>query len=535
MPTVTINHPPTSGGVTRRLGGGDIGLCLTRLHHDRYTVSATQIDEVRSRDVRLGLDHETRVIEALTTIVDDAIRIPPGNGDVEATLDALSAGAPLIVGARLESRDGISVGVPDLLVRFDDGYVPIEIKNHKILGTSGIEAHSVSLETLIDVLHADPVKFRSNRRKDLLQVAHYRRLLSEIGHATASALGGVIGSEKPFRCLWVDMDTGTPSITDEYVAYLMAAAGVVAHGLAHPDDPLEPPRWHGTCRRCDWAARCRSQLEEANDVTLLSNITTAYRNLLADDGITRIDQVAPLDPSDERLPGPSVVYQARARATGGLLRFDDTAPALDVPTSSTEVDFDIETYDGRIYLAGFLVSSNGSSIYEPIIDWSGELSGECELVERMFDRLAEFARDGALVQHWTDYERRTLAAAGERHGVSIPGWPSVGAWFDDHAVDLCEWTRKNLASPNGYSLKVIAPLCGFEWRDDDPGGRQSEIWFERQVAGDTTMRERLLEYNEDDVVAQREIRHWVRRHDAGTGPGSAIPSVHSWPPTTVER
>ncbi|MCL1599349.1 MAG: TM0106 family RecB-like putative nuclease, partial [Actinomycetia bacterium] len=276
-------------------------------------------------------------------------------------------------------------------------------------------------------------------------------------------------------------------------------------------------------------------LEQADDVTLLSSVTVAHRDLLKREGITRIDQIAAMDPSDERLPGPSVVLQARARTAGGLLRFNGDAAALNVPTSRTEVDFDIETYDGRIYLAGFLVSSNGTSIYEPIIDWSGEPSGERRLVEEMFARLAELADDGALVQHWTDYERRTLSSAGARHGLSIPGFASVDAWFDDHAVDLCAWTRQNLVSPNGYSLKVIAPLCGFEWRDDDPGGRQSEIWFERLVAGDSTMRNRLLEYNEDDVVAQREIRHWVRRNDSGAGPGSAIPSVQSWPPATVDR
>jgi predicted RecB family nuclease len=96
-------------------------------------------------------------------------------------------------------------------------------------------------------------------------------------------------------------------------------------------------------------------------------------------------------------------------------------------------------------------------------------------------------------------------------------------------VDLCDWTRKNLVSPNGYGLKVIAPLCGFQWRDDDPGGRQSEIWFEHVLAGDDEMKARLLEYNEDDVVAQLAIRRWLRSHDDGTGPGSTIPSAHNWP------
>jgi predicted RecB family nuclease len=79
-------------------------------------------------------------------------------------------------------------------------------------------------------------------------------------------------------------------------------------------------------------------------------------------------------------------------------------------------------------------------------------------------------------------------------------------------------------------LKAIAPLCGFHWRDDDPGGLQSEIWYEMMLAGDELMRERLLQYNEDDVAAQRAIRTWIRANDNGNGPGSSIPSVRTWRP-----
>ncbi len=43
------------------------------------------------------------------------------------------------------------------------------------------------------------------------------------------------------------------------------------------------------------------------------------------------------------------------------------------------------------------------------------------------------------------------------------------------------------------------------------------------------MRDRLLAYNEDDVLAQLAVRRWVRSHDTGAGPGSSIPSALRWP------
>jgi predicted RecB family nuclease len=88
--------------------------------------------------------------------------------------------------------------------------------------------------------------------------------------------------------------------------------------------------------------------------------------------------------------------------------------------------------------------------------------------------------------------------------------PSVDAWFDEFACDLWSWIKQRFVSPDGYSLKVIAPLCGFHWRDGNPGGAQSELWYVDALDGDEEQRVRLLEYNEDDVAAQAAIRKWVR-------------------------
>ncbi len=518
----------TAPGSGRRLGGADIGLCLTRLHHDRFTPSTFVPDEVRERDAARGFEHEANVLEHLADVHDAIVDVERGPRAVEQTLDAMASGALFITGGRLESDDGVSVGAPDLLVWLDDGYAAVEIKNHKVIGTNGIPA-TLSPLTNISETGGEAVKFRGNRRRDLLQVAHYNRLLTEAGYATSSPVGGVIGSEEPYGCLWVDLSEGEPSITAAYGAALEAAEETIAEGKLHPDSPLHPPWWRTECGRCDWSGLCSRQLEAVGDVTLLTRVDAGYRDALGADAITRIDEVADLSPGDERLPDASVVLQARARTAGHLLRRDERGGPLAVPSATREVDFDIETYNGEIYLAGFLVTIDGVSAFEPVVNWGGTPESESLVVEDMFAKLASFSDDDTIVLHWTDYERRTLRAAGERHGLSIPGFAKVDDWFDDHALDLCAWARKALISPNGYGLKAIAPLCGFGWRDDDPGGRQSEIWFEHVLAGDESMKGRLLAYNEDDVIAQLEIRRWLRAQDDGAGPGSTIPSVHDWP------
>jgi predicted RecB family nuclease len=232
---------------------------------------------------------------------------------------------------------------------------------------------------------------------------------------------------------------------------------------------------------------------------------------LLNSGITTTDQVTSLEPGivfGEYAITEEAILQARARASGTLLHRPDVD--LDLPDAAHQIDFDVETYRGALYLAGLLIHEPGGSTFRPISDWTGTPAGERRVIEglfRFFDSVAE--RGDAVVYHWTDYERTILNEASARHNLSLRSAPSVDAWFDQFGCDLWSWIKQRFVSPNGYSLKVIAPLCGFEWRDGDPGGAQSELWYEDALDGDEGQRARILEYNEDDVAAQRAIRKWV--------------------------
>ncbi len=521
FPNATLRSPS--------LGGSDIGRCLTRLHHDRFTPAIDLIDEVRDRALSRGMDYEARVLAELVACRRDVVRIDErGEQGRVATIAAIERGAPIILGARLESDDRSLVGLPDILVRLEDGYAAVDVKNHKVIGDNGPEGTAAPLASL-SARDGGPVRFRSFRRRDLLQVAHYWHLLEATGCSTAAPVGGVIGTDDPTVCVWVDLAQGDPSVAEECTMYRADALAAIAHGMDHHDAPLVSPWLRGECRSCDWYATCIAELVAADDPTLLRDIDANVRASLRTAGIDTIADVADLDPSDERIPGEGTVFQARARTAGRLLRADNAGGPIELPRPRIEVDFDIETFGGRTYLAGLLVTEAEKTTYEPICDWDASEAGERSLVEALFARFGAWAHDDAVVFHWTDYEQRILAAAAAAHGLGIPGYGTVDEWFDDVAIDLCDWSRHHLVSPDGFSLKTIAPLCGFSWRDHDPGGLQSEIWFERLVAGEIAMRERLLAYNEDDVLAQLAVRRWIRGHDDGVGPGSSLTSVHDWP------
>jgi len=517
---------------SRAIGGGDIGVCLTRVHHDRFTEAEPVEDAVRDRLAQRGFSHEAAVIEALVDAHGPAVvRIERSSGDpYAATIDAMEARAPIIVGGRISSPSRDLVGAPDILVRNGTGYAAVEVKNHKTSNEAGIPARSVGLGSIADQSGLE-VRFRSGRKRDLLQVAHYWRILSMIGHASPAPIGGVIGSEEPYHCMWVDLGAGNDPLIETAATATDNALEAVRTGSDHPDRPTERACWRSECDRCDWKELCKAELTGVDDTTLLRGVRSERRTELAAEGITTISEIATLALDDDRVADESVVRQARALTTGRLLRSDSGTVPIEVPSSPTEVDFDIETYGGRIYLAGFLVTENGSSSFDPVCDWVGTDESEKVLVEAMFAKLAGYGDAGAIVFHWHSYERTQLAAAADRHALMIPGASSVEDWFDEHAIDLLVWTKERFESPNGYSLKTIAPLSGFNWRDDDPGGLQSEIWYEEMLGGAIEMQQRLLEYNEDDVAAQRAIRNWIVSQDDGTGAGSAIPSVLTWPIT----
>ena len=57
-----------------------------------------------------------------------------------------------------------------------------------------------------------------------------------------------------------------------------------------------------------------------------------------------------------------------------------------------------------------------------------------------------------------------------------------------------------------FSIKSLAKCCGFDWRDLDPSGASSIEWFDQWAkTHDPALRQRLLDYNEDDCRAMRVV------------------------------
>ena len=116
--------------------------------------------------------------------------------------------------------------------------------------------------------------------------------------------------------------------------------------------------------------------------------------------------------------------------------------------------------------------------------------------------------------------RRISKADGSRLEEQVELLIASDAW-----VDLKRVFDKSWMTGGSVGLKSIAPLAGFEWDVDDPGGGLSMVKYDDAVAENSqaaaAAREWILRYNRGDVEATSAIREWL------TVEGSLWPEVES--------
>jgi predicted RecB family nuclease len=77
--------------------------------------------------------------------------------------------------------------------------------------------------------------------------------------------------------------------------------------------------------------------------------------------------------------------------------------------------------------------------------------------------------------------------------------------YFDVVLKTTEWPTRD------YSLKTLAKYLGFAWRDTHPSSAASIEWFDRWVTTRAIeVRQRILDYNEDDCRATRVLLDGIR-------------------------
>jgi len=121
---------------------------------------------------------------------------------------------------------------------------------------------------------------------------------------------------------------------------------------------------------------------------------------------------------------------------------------------------------------------------------------------------------GDLLLFYSKYERTIWRQLRERYPGVCTETELEGLFDPAEAVDLyydvvlpkTEWPTHD------FSIKTLAAYLGFTWRDPEPSGAASIEWYYRWIeTGDPAVRQRILEYNEDDCRATQVLLDGIRR------------------------
>ncbi|NMN95230.1 TM0106 family RecB-like putative nuclease [Nocardiaceae bacterium YC2-7] len=462
--------------------------------------------------------HRARVRDELTARTSGWVIIDsdgPTADRAAATIAACAAGAQRIWGAVLPSEpDTGRRGKVEILLRDDErgGYIPVIVVNHKVTDPRNAEIEGGTVTSGLDAWspREDPARKARPQSRDQMRLAHLYRMLQRHGYASPAVVGGAIGFA--FDCILVhDLST----LLDDYDRRFADRIAVARGEL--PTQPSQVPE----CRSCPWWSRCATWLTDARDVSLVA--TGARADVLRASNVNTVDELAlwtgeaPSDWQFGNFEDAIVTAKAWLKDVPLVRRHEH----VQVQRADVEVDVDLESYqESGAYLWGTLLDGH----YRPFVTWDplptddeGRSFGEFWTWLSSVRR--EAAANGKTFAAYC-YSRRAedkwlLDSA--RRFAGQPGVPSVGevrAFIDGPDwVDMYEAVTDEFVCPNGKGLKKIAPVAGFNWRDAEAGGEASMGWY-REAVGydgdpDLTQRTRLLEYNEDDVIATKVLREWM--------------------------
>ncbi len=463
--------------------------CLYRVYIDSNgnQKEKGEVSEFTKLLWEMGLQTEREYLGGLGKKTVTDLSIYYGEQAWEKTLEAMKRGDELIYQGYLV--EGRYHGRPDLLIKREDAkskwggyyYEPIDIKAGK--GWEKKEGR--------------PVKFKEHYA---YQMMFYRELLQAIQDYVPPT-ARIINVEQ-------EIEEFDPAL---FINDYREAKAEVEKLVA--GDETSEPVLGSHCLQCEWFKHCEEWVEKASDPTKIFYIGSTKFGLKGV-GLNTVSDIARMDigkylKSPFKVPrmGERSLERAKERAQVVLSGKPRIRRGYSFPGVEKEIYFDIEDDPTRgvTYLYGILELKRGQ---EPQYRYFFALKpGDEELTIRKF---WEYLRvtDNVVYYVYSHKERTTLKKLMEKYDLD-PGIfeKYCKAEYDLYQRLVVEYSDWPIFS---YGLKFICKEIGFSWRDPDPSGVNSIVWYNEYLADPSRQDivDRILKYNEDDCKAMLALKRF---------------------------
>jgi predicted RecB family nuclease len=425
----------------------------------------------------------------------------PGRGEA-----ACAAAAPGVVGLRLHGQGpgGLAVQAhPALLERVVGPSVWGEHAYRPVMGRQG----------------------RHLTREHRLLLTLWGRLLAERQQAPVPQALALAGAGRRLERERLPLGSGLQRQLDEALQRL-------AVDLGQPEPPpLVADR--KKCVLCSWRGLCDQEASRLGHLSEVSGIGGKRREMLLEQGITSLGELAASDPGalaealavhgeQHREVAAELVAQARVQALARPERRDAglLPPLPELATAPGVLLYDIESDpDARDdFLHGFVVVPRVPST-DPSLAWPRQADpgwryqpllalqehGEAQLWLRLGRFLARYP--GWPLLHYGETEAIALLRLARRQGAEDGEIAALRA----RLLDVHARLRRSWRLPvSSYGLKAVAGWLGFRWSQAGVDGARCLLWWRQwRRDGGTARLRRIFTYNRDDNLATWAVVRWL--------------------------
>jgi hypothetical protein len=269
------------------------------------------------------------------------------------------------------------------------------------------------------------------------------------------------------------------------------------------------------CNECHLKESCFAALKQRDCISLLGGMTGKILQSYHKRGIFTILQLShlfrPRRKNRALSPTGKMLFELKALAIREQKTHVLRKPELPEHLMSVYLDMEGLPDENFIYLIGGIIKQD-ENIVDQFSYWANNKYEEEAIFFQLFSLLKKFP--DASICHYGSYDAKAIRTAAKRNEIEKDELLAI----ENRMINILSFFRSHVYPPtHTNSLKEIAGYLGFHWSDPVASGLKSISWRKDWELTETdTLKQKLVEYNQDDCKALMVVHEWLKKLAAGS-------------------